>query len=135
MASSPSSGPWACQLRQLSLWLSIESIFLLGVGLAAGFALGFLLAWLVLPFATLTQTGLRPIPAPEVIVRGRRSSRSTSGPSSCSCLSLWLVRRQLLDIRISGVLRAREELSPMSSILVALRRLREDRVPAIGLAS
>ena len=94
--------------RQLSLWLSIESIFLLGVGLAAGSALGLLLAWLVLPFATLTQTGLPPIPAPEVIVPWEAIVPIYLGAIVLFVLSLWLVRRQLPDIRISGVLRARE---------------------------
>ncbi|MBA2718962.1 MAG: ABC transporter permease, partial [Chloroflexi bacterium] len=93
---------------QLSLWLSIESIFLLGVGLAMGSALGFLLAWLVLPFATLTQTGLPPIPAPEVIVPWEAIVPTYLGAIALFILSLWLVRRQLPDIRISGVLRARE---------------------------
>lgn len=93
---------------QLLLWLSIESIFLLGVGLAAGSALGFLLAWLVLPFATLTQTGLPPIPAPEVIVPWEAIVPIYLGAIVLFILSLWLVRRQLPDIRISGVLRARE---------------------------
>ena len=93
---------------QLSLWLSIESGFLLAVGLAAGSALGLLLAWLVLPFATLTQTGLPPIPAPEVVVPWEAIVPIHVAAIMLFVVSLWLVRRQLPDIRISGVLRARE---------------------------
>ena len=93
---------------QLSLWLSLESVFLLAVGLAAGSGLGLLLAWLVLPFATLTQTGLPPVPAPEVIVPWAAIVPIYVGAVVLFVLSLWLVRRQLPDIRISGVLRARE---------------------------
>jgi hypothetical protein len=93
---------------QLSLWLSIESVFLLVVGLVAGSALGLLLAWLVLPFATLTQTGLAPIPAPTVVVPWQALLPPYIAAILLFVLSLWLVRRQLPDIRISGVLRARE---------------------------
>ena len=93
---------------QLSLWLSIESVFLLVVGLVAGSLLGLLLAWLVLPFATLTQTGLAPIPAPVVVVPWQAIVPPYLAAVILFLLSLWLVRRQLPDIRISGVLRARE---------------------------
>jgi hypothetical protein len=93
---------------QLSLWLSIESVFLLVVGLVAGSVLGLLLAWLVLPFATLTQTGLAPIPAPVVVVPWTALLPPYVAAILLFGLSLWLVRRQLPDIRISGVLRARE---------------------------
>ena len=94
--------------RQLSLWLSIESVFLLVVGLVAGSLLGLLLAWLVLPFATLTQTGVAPVPAPEVIIPWQALLPPYVAAAVLFVLSLWLVRRQLPDIRISGVLRARE---------------------------
>jgi ABC-type antimicrobial peptide transport system permease subunit len=93
---------------QLSLWLSIESVFLLVVGLVAGSALGLILAWLVLPFATLTQTGLAPVPAPVVDVPWQALLPPYVAAILLFGLSLWLVRRQLPDIRISGVLRARE---------------------------
>ena len=92
--------------RQLSLWLSIESIFLLVVGLGAGSLLGLLLAWLVLPFATLTQTGLAPVPAPVVVVPWEAIVPVYLGAVVLFVLSIWLVRRQLPDVRISGVLRA-----------------------------
>jgi ABC-type antimicrobial peptide transport system permease subunit len=93
---------------QLSLWLSIESVFLLSVGLLAGSALGILLAWLVLPFATLTQTGLAPVPAAAVVIPLDALVPIYVGAILLFVLSLWVVRRQLPDIRISGVLRARE---------------------------
>ena len=93
---------------QLSLWLSIESIFLLVVGLVAGSLLGLLLAWLVLPFATLTQTGAAPIPAPVVVVPWEAIVPVYLAAVVLFVLSIWLVQRQLPDVRISGVLRARE---------------------------
>jgi hypothetical protein len=94
--------------RQLSLWLSIDIIFLLVVGLVAGSLLGLLLAWLVLPVATLTQTGAAPIPAPVVVVPWEAIVPVYLAAVILFVLSIWLVRRQLPDIRISGVLRARE---------------------------
>ena len=50
--------------RQLLLWLTIENLALLITGLVLGTLLGLVLAWLVLPFATLTSTGEPPVPAP-----------------------------------------------------------------------
>jgi hypothetical protein len=93
---------------QLALWLSIESVFLLVVGLAAGSLLGLVLAWLVLPFATLTQTGLAPIPAPVVVIPWEAIVPVYVAAVVLFVISLWLAQRQLPDVRISGVLRARE---------------------------
>jgi hypothetical protein len=91
---------------QLALWLSIESIFLLVVGLAAGSLLGLVLARLVLPFATLTQTGVAPVPAPVVVVPWEAIVPVYLAAVVLFVLSIWLVRRQLPDVRIGGVLRA-----------------------------
>jgi ABC-type antimicrobial peptide transport system permease subunit len=93
---------------QLSAWLSIESVFLLVAGLAIGSLLGLLLAWLVLPVATLTQTGLAPVPAPVVIIPWEAILPVYLFAVLLFLVSLVLVRRQLPDIRISSVLRARE---------------------------
>ena len=54
--------------RQLSLWLALEHVFLLGFGLLMGSALGFLLAWVVLPSATFDATGGAVMPPPVVVV-------------------------------------------------------------------
>ncbi|NJD28396.1 MAG: ABC transporter permease [Chloroflexi bacterium] len=52
--------------RQLagSLWL--ENLSVVIVGLAAGTSLGLLIAWLVLPFITVTQGGSPPVPSVEI---------------------------------------------------------------------
>jgi hypothetical protein len=47
---------------QLSAWLTIEHAFLLAAGILAGTGLGLLLAWLVLPFVTLTQDARAVVP-------------------------------------------------------------------------
>lgn len=52
--------------RQLSTWLSLESTFLLILSLAAGVGLGVILAWVVMPSATLRQDGTPVMPPVEV---------------------------------------------------------------------
>jgi predicted lysophospholipase L1 biosynthesis ABC-type transport system permease subunit len=94
--------------RQLSWWLSIESLFLLIVGLVAGAILGAVLAWLVLPFTTLTQTGAEPVPAPAVVMPLGVLLPVYAGIVLLFVLAPLLARRQLPEVRISGVLRARE---------------------------
>ncbi|MDH4140984.1 MAG: FtsX-like permease family protein [Chloroflexota bacterium] len=47
---------------QLSGWLSLENVVLAAVSLVAGTALGLLIAWVVLPFVTVTQEARIPYP-------------------------------------------------------------------------
>jgi hypothetical protein len=54
--------------RQLSVWLSLENAVLAIVSLAAGTLLGLVLAWLVLPFITVTQGATTPYPPVDVEV-------------------------------------------------------------------
>jgi ABC-type antimicrobial peptide transport system permease subunit len=95
--------------RQLAVWLSLESAFLLFIGLLAGSALGVLLAWLVLPFATLTQTGAPPVPQPTVVVPWQAVVPAWILAVVLLVVTIVIVRRQLPAVRISGVLRARDE--------------------------
>jgi len=95
--------------RQLSVWLSVESAFLLVVGLLAGSALGLLLAWLVLPFATLTDTGAVPVPTPTVVVPWQAIAPTWVMAVVLLAVTVLIVRRQLPAMRISGVLRGRDE--------------------------
>jgi ABC-type antimicrobial peptide transport system permease subunit len=94
--------------RQLGLWLSVESVFLLVVGLFAGWFLGLGLAWLVLPFATLTQTGATPVPAPEVVVPWGAIVPVVVAVVALFAASVLPVRRQLRDVELGGVLRAQD---------------------------
>jgi hypothetical protein len=48
--------------RQLAGWLSLENVILVAVSLVIGTGLGLLIAWVVLPFVTLTQAGSAPLP-------------------------------------------------------------------------
>ncbi len=92
---------------QLGLWVSIENVFLLGVGLVAGTALGLLLAVLVLPFASMTQTGQAPIPAAEILVPWLAIVPIVLGAIGLLAVSLAIARRQLPDGRVTSVLRGR----------------------------
>jgi hypothetical protein len=95
--------------RQLVVWLSLESAFLLGIGLLAGVALGLLLAWLVLPFATLTATGAAAVPAPVVVVPWAAILPASLLAAVLLAVTMLVVRRQLPSVSLSGVLRARDE--------------------------
>ena len=54
--------------RQLSGWLSLENATLALISLVAGTALGLLVAWVALPFVTVTQDAVAPFPPVEVTV-------------------------------------------------------------------
>jgi ABC-type antimicrobial peptide transport system permease subunit len=52
--------------NQLSVWLSLENAVLAAVSLITGTALGLVIAWVVLPFITVTQGAATPFPPVEV---------------------------------------------------------------------
>lgn len=94
---------------QLSAWLSAEHGLLLVAGLGGGVALGVLLAWLVLPFSTLTTTGAPAVPAPVVIVPVDGLLPVVALAALVFVVTLIVLRRQLLQLRIGSALRARDE--------------------------
>ena len=53
---------------QLSAWLSLESAGLATISIVAGTALGLVLVWVVLPFVTVTQAAVAPVPPVEIVV-------------------------------------------------------------------
>ena len=95
--------------RQLQVWLSMESVSLLVIGLVAGTGLGLVLAWLALPFATMTPTGEPPVPAPVVVVPPDAAVPTVVLAVLLVAATYLLVRRQLPAARTSAVLRARDE--------------------------
>ncbi len=95
--------------RQLLAWLSFESVALLAVGLTAGTLLGLVLAWLALPFATLTASGEPPVPAPVVVVPPEALVPTLGLAVALLLATLLLVRRLVPAARTSAVLRARDE--------------------------
>ena len=82
---------------------------LLVVGLGAGVLLGLVLAWLALPFATLTSSGETPVPAPDVVVPVEALLPTVVLGAILAVATVLLVRRQLPGARTSAVLRARDE--------------------------
>ena len=92
--------------RQLTLWLALENTFLLAVGLVLGSALGLLLAWLVLPFVTLTGDGAAAIPSPVIVVPWGSIAPIWLLAGVLLLVTVVAVRRQLPSNAIGGVLRA-----------------------------
>ncbi len=95
--------------RQLLLWLSLENLMLLATGLILGTLLGLLLAYLVLPFATLTPTGEPPVPAPVIVVPPEAAVPTIALAAVLVLATVLLAMRQLPAARTSAVLRARDE--------------------------
>jgi hypothetical protein len=94
---------------QLSAWLSAEHGLLLVAGLGGGVALGVLLAQLVLPFSTLTTTGQPAVPEPTVIVPPDGLLPVLALAAVVFAVTIVVLRRQLLALRIGSALRARDE--------------------------
>jgi hypothetical protein len=94
---------------QVSRWLSFEHAALLIVGIGAGVGLGALLAWLVLPFATLTRTGAPAIPMPAVILPLEGLLPIVAVAVGILVLTTAALRSQLGGVRLGDVLRARAE--------------------------
>ena len=95
--------------RQLATWLAAESAFLLAFGLLAGSGAGILLGWLVLPFASFTQDGAAAVPAPVVVIPWAAIAPLYGLTAVLFVASVLVVRRQLPTVRITDVLRGREE--------------------------
>jgi FtsX-like permease family len=95
--------------RELSAWLSIENAFLLIFGIVAGSVLGLVLAWLVLPFATLTATGAAAVPAPDIVVPWAAILPLYGAAVVLFVVTVVLVSRTVRRAGISTVLRAGEE--------------------------
>ncbi len=95
--------------RQLLAWLTAESALLLVIGLGAGVLLGLVLAWLALPFATLTASGEPPVPAPVVVVPAGALVPVAGLAIGLIAVTFLLLRRILPGARTSAVLRASDE--------------------------
>jgi len=95
--------------RQLSGWLSLENGLLVLVSLIGGTALGLLMAWMVLPFVTLTQDASAVVPGIIVAVPWRSIlllEAVTIGALALVVLALALLLRR---VGLGTVLRLGEE--------------------------
>ncbi len=93
-------------VRQLSGQLSIESAFLLVVGLGGGTILGLVLAWLVLPYSTLSVDGSAVVPPPTIVVPWEAIVPLYLLSAILLVVTVIVMSRQVPGDRISGVLRA-----------------------------
>jgi hypothetical protein len=94
---------------QLSVWLSLENAALATVSLLVGTALGLVIAWVVLPFITVTQGAVAPYPPVEVDVPwsviGLLVAAGVLALGTTVVVLAWLLPR----IGLASVLRMRED--------------------------
>ena len=95
---------------QLSVWLSLENAALAAVSLATGTVLGLVIAWVVLPFITVTQGAATPFPPVDggravERDRGARGDRRRRPGRHRRRRLTWLLRR----IGLASVLRMSED--------------------------
>ncbi|TAL13428.1 MAG: ABC transporter permease, partial [Chloroflexota bacterium] len=95
--------------RELSIWLWLENAFLLLIGTGAGLALGALLAYVVLPVSTLTANGAPAIPSPVVELPLSAVAPVIGIAAVVFAMTVAVLRRQLLQVRVGDVLRGRDE--------------------------
>jgi hypothetical protein len=95
--------------NQLSVWLSLENAVLAAVSLVTGTALGLVIAWVVLPFITVTQGATTPFPPVEVDVPWSTIAALEAVGVLALTLTVgflaWLLRR----IGLASVLRMSED--------------------------
>jgi len=94
--------------RELSTWLTLENAFLLAVGLLAGSGLGLVLAWVVLPVSTLSDTGAPTVPPAEVVIPWVDYAPIWLLGAALLVVSVAVVGRTIRAVRITSVLRARD---------------------------
>jgi hypothetical protein len=95
--------------RQLSgsLWLEHGSIVVLG--LLAGTGLGLVIAWLVLPFVTVTQGGITPVPSVIIEVPWDRVLALNLASAGALAVAVFLIGTVLQRLRVGATLRMGEE--------------------------
>jgi predicted lysophospholipase L1 biosynthesis ABC-type transport system permease subunit len=92
--------------RQLSAWLTMENAFLLAIGLLAGTGLGLILAWVVLPFVTLTQEATLAVPPVEVVIPWGVYGLLYLVALGALVVTVVVIGQLLRRVRVSGVLRS-----------------------------
>lgn len=92
--------------RQLSGWLTLENAFLLATGLLVGTGLGLVLAWVVLPFVTLTQEATLAVPPVEVVIPWGIYGVLYLVAGVALVATVIVIGQLLARVRVSGVLRS-----------------------------
>jgi hypothetical protein len=94
---------------QLSAWLSLESAGLAAISLVAGTALGLLLAWVVLPFVTVTQQAVAPVPPVEIVVPWTTIALLVAISTVVLAVTIAVITLLLRRIGLASVLRVGED--------------------------
>ena len=91
--------------NQVLGWLSLEHASMLAFSLGVGTGLGLLLAWLLVPSATLTASGAAPVPAPEIVVPLTFIAGLAIGAACLLGLTLAVLARLVRRIDVAATLR------------------------------
>ena len=91
--------------NQVLQWLWLEHASVLAFSLGAGTGLGLLLAWLLVPSATLTATGAAPVPAPEIVVPLSFIAGLAIAAAFLLVLTLGVLARLVRRIEVAATLR------------------------------
>ena len=91
--------------RQLSAWITLENAFLLVIGLLVGTGIGLALAWVVLPFITLTQEATLAVPPVVVVYPWATYAAVYLFAGVALGVTVLVVGGLLGRVRVSGVLR------------------------------
>ncbi len=91
---------------QLLRWLAVEQGLLLAVGMAVGIGLGVAFGWLVLPAASFTTTGARPVPEAALVVPWQILGAMAIGSLGLLLATVLIARRIIGRISVAATLRA-----------------------------
>jgi hypothetical protein len=94
---------------QLSAWLTFEHAFLLAAGILAGTGLGLLLAWLVLPFVTLTADARVVVPPILIQVPWLAIGAVYAAAAIALVVAVLVTAGLLRRVPVSGVLRSGQD--------------------------
>ena len=92
--------------RQLSAWMALESVLVVAISVVAGLALGTLLAWIVLPSASMTADGSTPVPSPSLVVPWAQLVAIAAVAFLVAGASALMARRQLARFAVKDALRS-----------------------------
>ena len=95
--------------RQLGAFLAVEQAFLVGLGIAAGLAIGVLVAQLVLPFVSITSDASTPVPDVVVVVPWLALAALAAGMAILLAAVVFLASQQVRRLGVAGTLRLDED--------------------------
>jgi hypothetical protein len=91
--------------RQLGAWMALESVLVVAISVVSGLVLGTVLAWIVLPSASMTADGSSPVPAPTLVIPWLQLLVLAVGAFLVAGASTLMARRQLSRFAVRDALR------------------------------